>query len=107
MVDINTKKKLLKIWRINHRIPLSKELQSEFLNHPMVEEILKHDYFFAERAIVHESCRKLSEILASVKEKQAKRDEFLAWSSKRVREPHICLVCESEVIGLSCLCRAA
>lgn len=100
------KKNLLGLWMLQDE-SLGKQLQREFFDHPMVTEILKYDYRFAENAIVCEKRKLLSDILNSVRRKQDEREKFLERRRELTRRSYSCLVCETEVIGLSCLCRAA
>jgi len=106
MTSLDSKKYLLNLWMTSHQ-RLGRELQCEFLNHSLVEQITKYDYQFAEVAIIDQKKKLLPEILETVRQLQDEREEFLRQERKVARRSYTCLVCESEVIGLDCLCRTA
>ena len=106
MTNLSSRKYLLKLWMASHQ-KLGRALQGEFLNHGLVEEITRYDSRFAEIAIVNQKKKLLPEILETVRQLQYERDEFLRQERNVSRRSYTCLVCESEVIGLDCLCRTA
>ena len=106
MTNLYSKKYLLNLWMTSHQ-RLGRALQGEFLNHGLVEQITRYDYRFAEIAIVHQKKKLLPDILETVRQLQVEREEFLRQERKVARRSYTCLVCESEVIGLDCLCRTA
>ena len=72
-MEINVlKKNLLAYWMFAHE-ELGPELQSEFLNHPIVDQIVQFDIRFARYAMERKKLMLLKEILECVLEIEAER----------------------------------
>ena len=106
MATLSSKRKLLRLWMESHH-RLGRELQREFLNHSMVNKILRFEYQFVENAILREKQKLLSEILGSVKRQTIERQEFLSQRIYGRSRSYLCTVCDSAVVGADCLCRTA
>jgi hypothetical protein len=100
------KKCLLNLWMLTHSRKLSKAMQFEFMNHPIMERIVQHRYEYAEEAIKVAKLQLLQEILDYVLLKRKTRIQLL--SDREIPDTGFpCMACETDFVGSICLCKAA